>query len=244
MIDDVYNIVYSHIDYSDIWPAYFGQMEKYFNNFSKNVIFIDKKSDLIPDNYVQILYDDKKTYVERLIQCFEQLRDLDICIFAHEDMFLYDYPKMDKINKYIDAVKEGNFDFIKLLKGGDCIFKFSDVDESLYELDNRSNWLFSIQPTIWKISSFLKLLKHHKKDNIWVFEDKSQKTCRKLKLKAGFSHGKGIKRGQDHWDNDVYPFIATAIVKGKWNTLEYNNILRPILDQYNIDISIRGEFKQ
>ena len=27
------------------------------------------------------------------------------------------------------------------------------------------------------------------------------------------------KRGQFHWDSGVYPYFATAVVKGKWNLI-------------------------
>ena len=36
-----------------------------------------------------------------------------------------------------------------------------------------------------------------------------------------------------HFDSLVYPYIATAIVKGKWNFQEYPE-LKKLLDSYNI----------
>ena len=37
------------------------------------------------------------------------------------------------------------------------------------------------------------------------------------------------KRGAHHYDSSVYPYIATAIVKGKWNVTEYKNELTNII---------------
>ena len=78
------------------------------------------------------------------------------------------------------------------------------------------------------------------KANIWELEVKSQKAVKKLKLKAGFSYRKGAKRGVHHYDNDVYPYIATAIVKGKWNLREYQDELGTLLRQFDINPNARG----
>ncbi len=45
-----------------------------------------------------------------------------------------------------------------------------------------------------------------------------------------------------HYDSNIFPYIATTLVKGKWNTKEYPELYE-ILNSYNIDVSIRGEFK-
>jgi hypothetical protein len=48
------------------------------------------------------------------------------------------------------------------------------------------------------------------------------------------------KRGENHYDSDVYPYIATALVKGKWNINEYPSELGGLLSINNIDINNRG----
>ena len=45
-----------------------------------------------------------------------------------------------------------------------------------------------------------------------------------------------------HFDNEVYPYIATAIGKGKWNLGEYGYELEPLLQKLNINPSLRGWF--
>ncbi|MES2677048.1 MAG: hypothetical protein V4612_01865 [Pseudomonadota bacterium] len=243
IFNKICHIVYSHTDYCDIWPIYFAQTKKYFDVCPNKIIFLNKKSDLVPKEYLQIIYNDKKTYTKRLIDCFEQVKKLgfEVCFFEHEDMFLYDFPKVDKIKKYALAVEKNYFDFVKLIKGGDYVSHPTIIDETLFELDLNSKWIFSIQPSIWNVKTFLKLLNYHKGEGIWQFEEKSQKTCRKIKIKGAFSHGEGQKVGMHHFSNDVYPYVATAVAKGKWNIKEYP-ILETILKEYNIDKNIRGEY--
>ena len=236
------HVVYSHTSYADVWPAYFSQTKKYFNELSDKAIFLNEKSDQVPSDYQQIFYRDKDSYVNRLISCLKQLKKqgFDLVFFEHEDMFLYDYPRVETLEKYIKAIGKGYFDIIRLIKGGNFVSEESIIDPTLFELKLESDWIFSIQPSIWNIDAILRILNYHKGQNIWVFEAKSQKTCRNLKVKAAFSHGEGKQKGSLHFANDVYPYIATAVVKGKWNLKEYP-ILEDILRKNKIDKNIRGE---
>ena len=61
-------------------------------------------------------------------------------------------------------------------------------------------------------------------------------------LKFAFSYRSGLRRGLHHFDNNVYPYVATAIGKGKWNLGEYSDELKPLLSQEFIDPSVRGWF--
>ena len=48
------------------------------------------------------------------------------------------------------------------------------------------------------------------------------------------------KRGLFHYDSLVWPYIATAINKGKWNTSEYSQELDALSKEYNVNLSERG----
>ena len=50
---------------------------------------------------------------------------------------------------------------------------------------------------------------------------------------------KGDKVG-GHYNSSIYPYIATAIVKGKWNYSEYKKDLDLIFNEFNIDKEKRG----
>jgi hypothetical protein len=48
------------------------------------------------------------------------------------------------------------------------------------------------------------------------------------------------RRGLYHYDSFVYPYVATAINKGKWNLNEYTEELNPIFEEYGINPFERG----
>ena len=86
----------------------------------------------------------------------------------------------------------------------------------------------------------LKVFQQTHIDHLREFETKVQDVCRKNNIKGLFHYNNENKRGLSHYDSSVYPYIATAVVKGKWNFREYKKELLDILNKLNIDYSKRG----
>jgi hypothetical protein len=76
--------------------------------------------------------------------------------------------------------------------------------------------------------------------NIWDLEVHGQSSFRKLGLRGYQPTTTGRQRGKHHGDSLIYPYVATAIVKGKWNISEYPE-LRQLTAAYDIDWQERGE---
>ena len=106
-------------------------------------------------------------------------------------------------------------------------------------IDPKSDWIFSIQPSIWKKDKLISILKKNLNVNIWDLEYKSQRVVRKLNIQIGVLAGNCKQRGMYHCDSEYYPYIATALFKGKWTISEYEKELSILFDKYNIDPLIR-----
>lgn len=235
------HVTFSHSDCKDLWPAYFGEMSRYFKTNLKHYLCVDKIIPEIPSHITPLVYDQSLPYPKRLISCLNQLTEFDTIFFDHEDMFLYDEPNFELLRSYYELIKNKQLDHIRLIKGGLHFYRrISDVDH-LYRILRFSRWIFSIQPSFWNKDVFLKVLLANQNCNIWDLERLSQSVMRKLKVKTAYSHVQGSKRrGYFHFDNKVYPYIATAIGKGKWNLTEYREELSRVFERYNINPSIRG----
>ena len=72
--------------------------------------------------------------------------------------------------------------------------------------------------------------------NIWEFEESIVSSGRDFMVKVGNEK----KRGIYHYDSPVFPYIATAINKGKWNMTEYYKELDLLFKEYNINPFNRG----
>lgn len=223
-------VIYTHSDYKDVWKLLFGQLQKYLPN-QKVYVLSDSIAEEIPSEYTTIVYDDSKVYTDRLKQCLSQI-DEDVVLFQHEDMILFNKPKVELFDRYIDYVKQNKVDSVKLI----YVMENDMVSELDSTLISNSYSKFSIQPTLIKLKNFVSLLNSTEPLNIWDFE---------LAVPAEGKHymvrlGDERKRGIYHCDSIIYPYIATAITKGKWNYGEYMKELDELFNEYGIVPFERG----
>jgi hypothetical protein len=222
-------IVYTHTDMKDIWPMFFGQLKKYVGD-TKIYVAVNKDDTQISD-YIRIIYDDSKEYTERWKEILEQIEE-ETFMFMHEDMILFDEPNFQMLEKYVDYVTNEMVDSIKLILAGDK-FEQWPIDSTL--VSNQYS-KFSIQPTITRKDIFREKVNGVSPLNIWQFEEAITTNGRDFMVKIGGER----KRGLYHYDSLVFPYIATAINKGKWNLNEYQQELNPMFEEYNINPFERG----
>lgn len=222
-------ITYTHTDYKWVWPLWFGQTDKYLKEFEK-IIFVNNPHKDIPDYYQVIKYDDSKKYTQRVVECLQQLNPDDIIIFHHEDMFLYSKPNFKILSEFIDLIKKDKAHLIKLLRAGNTLFK-SPIHPNLYF--NPNNLRYCIQPTICKVSTLKNIYNSTPGDSIWQFETNAM--TNPSILHSYYCYNGESLRGSSHYDSNIYPYIATAVVKGKWNLSEYPNELKSLFNEYKIN---------
>lgn len=220
-------IFYSHKDYSDIWPVLFNQTNKYFDSSFKKILFTNDGD--VPDGWDVVYYDDSKSYQDRFISCLQKLED-DIIIYHHEDMFLYGQPDIDYIKRLYWLIEKQSYSFVKLIKTG--ANQGIEVGDNLFEMSKDAKDYFAIQPTIWNRKKLIDVYKNAGGDSIWQFENSAGVYCLHNKIKGLFCYDKlkDNPRG-GHYDSSVYPYIATAVVKGKWNYKEYEKELVTIFKE-------------
>lgn len=219
-------VVYTHTDMIDIWEMFFEQLKKYLPN-NKIYVAINEEHDYL-SNYTQIIYDDTKLYTERWKEVLPQLKE-DTFLFLHEDMVLFDEVDFGYIQRYYNLVNSGKVDSIKLIYTNSTN-PASDIDNTLIPS------AFSIQPTLINQKYFVSLLNSVPSLNIWNFEEEVQSIGNHYMVKLGGEK----QRGEYHCDSKVFPYIATAINKGKWNMSEYKEELDKLFGKYNINPFERG----
>ena len=244
-IQDLKWITHTHTDYYDVCKIYDGEMpsnlwgDQFWENhyYLINSEYKSKKGELKLSGKF-FYYEDYLFYPLRLLNILSNL-NTEIIVLDHEDMILYDKANLDEINKALNLIEKKNLDSIRFIKNINA--KYNKIENSQVEIiDKKSEWIFSIQPSIWRRDSLISVLKRNLNVNIWQLEYKSQKVVRKLGLKIGVLAGDGKKRGKFHCDSEYYPFIATALFKGKWTISEYPLELKKYFNKYKIDPLIRG----
>jgi len=240
-IKDISIIMYSHHDYGDVWPMFTGQIDKYFPKEVNRLIFSNTTTLPIPEGWKIIEYDDGSAYNSKVSSCLSKI-NTEFCLYHQEDMPLYDSPDIKTIESFLPEISKGNIDFVKLIKGGlteDIPYRFRYP--GLFKIPSDAQYIYANQPSVWKTSRLKEIFQYTFTPTIRDFEIKAQNSCRALDIKGCYTHNKESQRGELHWDSSVYPYVATAIVKGKWNTSQYPQELRELFKQYKIDPSKRGE---
>tara|TARA_R110000744_G_scaffold294066_1_gene404343 strand:- start:2030 stop:2710 length:681 start_codon:yes stop_codon:yes gene_type:complete len=219
-------VVYTHTDMVDTWNMFFTQLKKYLPN-NKIYVGVNKEHPDLSD-YNQITYNDDIPYTERWKELLSKLNE-DIILFLHEDMVLFGEVKLDYIDRYYNLVKENKVSSVKLIYTNTTRAS-SDIDNTLVKST------FSIQPTLISKRNFIYLLDSIPSLNIWDFERAVASIDNHYMVRLGSEKQRGIH----HCDSIVFPYIATAINKGKWNMSEYNNELNELFGEYNINPFERG----
>ena len=122
-------LLYTHTDYKDAWVPFFGQIKKYLPDAKLHVL-VNKHDDNLPKDVTTIYYDDSKLYTERLKYGLNKL-NYDEILFIHEDMFLFDKPNIELIEKYLNYIKNDLVDSIKLIYVNDGNEIISHIDQTL-----------------------------------------------------------------------------------------------------------------
>lgn len=222
-------LVYTHCDVSDVWTMFFSQLKTNVGDTKIYVAVNEEKKEL--NEYNQIVYDDGYDYTFRLKHVLSKISE-DVFLFLHEDMILYDKINFEFIEKCVSYVKLNLVDGIKLILAGDEFYEWENDKNIVYNEYSK----FSVQPTIIRKQALLSIIENVGSMDIWNFENSMTYNSRHFMVR----NGSEIKRGIYHYDNNIFPFMSSAITKGRWNYGEYEKELVPLLSKYNINPLDRG----
>jgi hypothetical protein len=235
MRKDIAMLVDTNSNYSDIWEPCFSRMNKY-NTGVKTYVFTDK-ADNIPQEYIPVLYDNTASYRNQLLSCLKQISDKYI-IYTSEDYILYDFAQHDEIEKVANLLDETEYSFCKFIKGPE---RTSHLRDNIYIIDSQDNNFFAQQASIWKTRDFEKVFEAAPSENTRMqHEPGGSAICRELGLSGIQYYSDTKKRGIHHYDSEIYPCIATAVVKGLWNLSEYPIEMKEVVKEFKINCNDRG----
>ena len=238
MSRDVALIVDTNSNYSDVWAPCFGRLEKYAKDIKKYA-FTDTPEGVtfIPQDVTPIVYDNEESYRNQFLSCLEQIEE-EYIIYTSEDYLLYDHVDLKKIRDISLVLDQTGYSFCKFIKGPE---KTTHYKDNLFIIDQEDTNFFAQQASIWKTRDFQKVFETAPPENTRMqHEPQGSSICRSLGLK-GFQYYSGTnKRGMYHYDSEIYPCIATAVVKGVWNVSEYPDEMIEVVKEFKINLNDRG----
>jgi hypothetical protein len=230
--DNMVQVVYTNSKCSDLWEMFLKQNNKHIG---WPIFFITDK--LIPNfpEDSQYIYSEKDNYSDVWVSVLKKL-NTKFFIYLQEDFILYDDVKIDKVIEYTEKLNNSDYSFVRLIKSGEVNQKITDT---LYEISPNNPFIFAMQTTIWKTNDYINILENVHEEK-WLETEKYREFMIKENIKGMCHYDNEPKRGGNHYDSNVYPYVATALVKGKWIMSEYHNELTKLLSENNIDKNKRG----
>lgn len=226
----VISIVYTNSEYSDAMGVFEQQYRRHCD------IPLYKISDYQSDH----IYSNNEPYYRHWIEALENIRE-DYFIYNQDDFFLYADVNSQKIYELVDMLDDSDWSYIRLIKSG-INLSTSKPDlgaENLYIIGDASHPQYAMQATIWKKQKFMEMYAKAAQAK-WFECEEYNKVCRQLNIAGLYYYSGEGKRGRNHYDSTIYPYVATAIVGGQWNLGEYPSELSKILKEYQIDPCDRG----
>lgn len=217
--------IHTHTDCLDAMAICLGQLKKYFPNIKRYIVSNCNHPLYNQDSL--LLYDEKQIYSKRLATTLPQVVENKI-IYMHEDMIPYAEADLDELIRVCACMDNNDIDFIRLCPN---VGIGQEVLKNIRQY--HGNYYFSVQPTIWKKNSFINFMSSLSM-SIWDLERYAQNDCRSKYNGYTYFNGTEKLRGEQHFDSSIFPYVATAIVKGKWNNLEYERELRSLIKEYSI----------
>jgi hypothetical protein len=227
-------VAYTNLNCSDLWDTFQNQIK----NHTNMPLYMISDQEVNNINLSGIfIYKNEDPYYKVWIDALSRFNS-EYFIYLQEDFLLYNDVNQNKINEYLEFLKNNpEYSFVRLLKSGNL--GENKVSDTLYEIESTNPFIFAMQATIWRTADYISLLEQVKEYK-WFENDRYTRVMGDMNMKGVYHYDNEPKRGGNHYDSNVYPYIATALVKGKWIMSEYSNELTPILKNNNIDINKRG----
>jgi hypothetical protein len=225
----------------DVWEPYLDSLDKYIPAVPSVVMVNEDYED--HGRHKFCLYDETKNYCDEYIRCLTETVSTKYFLYMQEDFILYDHVDTKALQRYTEFLDAGSCSFVRLIRCGDVTQ--TCVADDLYWITEPSSShasvnSFSMQPTIWNTERFIELYRATKKQRFGESASFAENMNR-LSISGVYAYnGEPMRKNSQHYDSSVFPYIATAVVGGRWNITEYSDELRLIFEKYEINPNARG----
>lgn len=243
-------VTWTNTEMEDVFAIYFGNFEKYFPQIEKSYVFINKLSEVINDKHLQLCCEESNTYANRLLFCLEFVEE-DYILYMQEDFILYDYVDLNEFDRCFQYLKDSDCSCLRFIKS-DLNSLNDEVEKNIYKISHNKfpDLSFTQQASIWKKEHFIRCIEKLNPNTFRDLESYGTYNASLVMKQLGYfscfyfdqNLDKDLKRG-GHYDCNIFPYIATAITKGKWNYFEYSQEIENICNEYSIDVNKRGILK-
>ncbi len=211
---DIDIAVISCDNYSDVWPLFFDNLFKNWEDCPLDIHLISNKKTYNHKKIININVGEDVSWSNNLIKGLESLKKDYVMLFV-DDLIINKIISVNYFNKISNWVNSNKPNYLRL----HISFKPNYYDDFIGILPKKSPYKASLMPSIWKKNFLKKILKS--RESAWDFEIKGSK--RAFNYNGFFSL----------YDNFIH--YNNSIIKGKWQRsmvkkLKINNSSRQTMN--------------
>ena len=171
------------------------------------------------------------TWSECLAACLDDI-DTPFVLYLQEDYFLEAPVRAEWIATFVDALRAGRADVVRLMECGGSGPWHPTADPALWRVDDRARYRIALQAALWRKTTLRRALRMH--ENAWQLEVYGSGRARRRSETV-------LCAARDRFDGegrDIVPYRPTGVVKGRWE----RGIVEPLFSRHGIevDFSRRG----
>ena len=234
-------LIYTHTEYSDILEITLKRIKKYFpikvtsaTNNAKETLRMCNDTDQV-ENIIE--YQDNLPYGSKLLSVLNNI-STEYLLFNHDVNILFNHVDQDVISHLISIMSEQKIDSIRLSTSGINEKIKKNINTTVYNIISKDSYQLTVQPTLWRTSSFIDICSKLKDINYRDFEvEKSQMYASKQK-NCYISNINDIHVVANYYLARCYPCMH-SIYRAKWNIIQHAKEIKD-LEEYGIDLMVRG----
>lgn len=230
-------LLHTHSDYSDLWDIIFKRFKIYGPNYDLYVL-----SNKIIEQYdttKTIVYKSHIPFAERILNASTTL-DYEYILLMRDSDILVGPTDVIKLSYLEETIKKYDIDSLRLNNSGVNDNDLHNIIENdCYYINENSDYLFSLYPTIWKKRSLLDLMKNFKTYKYYDMECKEiNNFCKKYKNCFVYNEACKIRQYNERYAH-IIKFIH-ILQHGKWTYVHDPSYVLEIKKEFNIDLTKRG----
>ncbi len=172
------------------------------------------------------------TWSECLARCLDGI-ETPYVLYLQEDYFLEAPVRAEWIATFLDAMRAGRADVIRLMECGGSGPWHPTADESLWAVDRKAQYRIALQAALWRKAAMRGHLRAH--ESAWQLEVFGSGRARRKRGETVLCAARDRFHGGAR---EIFPYTPTGIVKGKWERA----IVEPLFAAHaiEVDFSRRG----
>lgn len=224
-------------NFEDCWIPFFTLFQRYWPECPYPIVLNTETKDFSFDGLdihcskVAVGEPNRLTWSECLARSLDAI-ETPYILYLQEDYFLEGAVREDLIKTFLDELREGRADVIRIKECGGAGPWHPSPNPLLWEVDQRAKYRIALQAGLWRKSTLRNHIRLH--ESPWQLEGFGSARARRQKDKVlCVNRDQFSKPG-----SEIFPYQATGVVSGQWE----RKIVEPLFAKHGIemDFTLRG----